>query len=377
MNVTISELDKMLFQGFVKDKPSMIYGSMGIGKSHTVEAVARRYAQHLGKEFMDWNRMSSDDKAKTTESTDLSSIMFFIDMRMSQKDPSDITGIPFISNDHMKWFPPSVIKVLSHPTCSAVLFFDELTDASTPVMKAAYQLVHDRCAGEVSFSPNVRIVAAGNGSNHRCNVNETPLALDNRFRNFILLPPTAEEWCKWAENNGVDNRVISFIRYRPSDLCIPVNKITEKAFPTPRSITALSDMITGTEDKDYAVLEAACNCGTGFSLEFGSFLDNANDVDPEKIFNNPSLFNGLSLGAKWFATGSLSSYYSSKRTTLSDKTVGVLDNKAIALLKVIDQDYAYVMIRLFQKSNKLFLNKLLATNDSTLVNMMTMLSSVG
>ena len=346
MEITHKELKQVLTKSFEKDIPAMIYGSMGLGKSDIVLESSKEYSARHNLEFTDWNRLSDERKAKAVKLQDLSKWLFFVDIRLSQKDPSDLTGIPFVTGDHMRWFPPTVLKLLSNPTCNAVIFFDELSDASMPVMKAAYQLILDRCSGELSFSPNVRIVAAGNRSVDKCGVNDTPKALDNRFMNIELSPPSAEDWSKWAMKHNIDNRIVSFILMSPSHLTTPVKNIQTKSFATPRSVARLSDLIKDETDSNLINVLSCAQCGDGFGTSFCAYLENEKDVDPAKLCADPQSYTNLSLGAKWFSLSTLTSYYAKHGKKVVDGLVDVMN--------IMDPDMAYVQYFMNREVNKLF-----------------------
>jgi len=346
MEISHKELKLVLNKSFTKDIPVMIYSSMGLGKSSIVLESSINYAKEHNLEFRDWNRMPDLHKSKAVIAQDLSKYLFFVDIRLSQKDPSDLTGIPYVQGDNMKWLPPSVMKLMSNPTCNAVLFFDELSDASMPVMKAAYQLVLDRCSGELSFSSNVRVVAAGNRSIDKCGVNDTPKALDNRFMNVELSAPTAEDWSKWAMLNQIDNRIISFILMSPSSLTTPVKNIQTKSFSTPRSVAKLSDLIKDETDRNLINILACAQCGDGFGTQFCAYLDNEKDVDPVELCKNPQSYTNLPLGAKWFSLSSLTSYYAKNGKKVID---GLID-----VMNIMDPDMAYVQYFMNKEVNKLF-----------------------
>jgi hypothetical protein len=64
-----------------------------------------------------------------------------------------------------------------------------------------------------------------------------PTPVKNRFAH-IELEPTVDDFCKWGVNNGIDESITSFIRYRPK--LLHAMDATENAFPTPRTWAMLS-----------------------------------------------------------------------------------------------------------------------------------------
>ncbi len=95
--------------------PLMIWGPPGIGKSAVVRAVAEQ--EGIG----------------------------FIDLRLSQRDPVDLRGIPVPREDRTDWLPSGDWP--REPESRGILLFDELTAADRSVQVAAYEMILDRRLG--------------------------------------------------------------------------------------------------------------------------------------------------------------------------------------------------------------------------------------
>jgi hypothetical protein len=145
---------------------------------------------------------------------------------VEQKDGSYRTryGVP-------EDYPPSDYTGL------VLLFIEELPNAPKATMNALLQLLLSGRIGTYSLPINTIIVAAGNRASDRAAVHEMPTPVKNRFAH-IELEPTVDDFCKWGVNNGIDESITSFIRYRPK--LLHAMDATENAFPTPRTWAMLS-----------------------------------------------------------------------------------------------------------------------------------------
>ena len=159
----------------------MIWGAPGIGKSSIVKQVANE------------NEME------------------FIDLRLSQLSPTDLRGLPVPKNNQMGWLAPDFLPTKG----KGILFLDEINLAPPAIQGIAQQLVLDRRIGNYDFPDGWYIWAAGNRKEDRASVFDMPAPLANRFVHFEVNPDFAS-FRKWALQNGIDEKIISFLAFRPS-----------------------------------------------------------------------------------------------------------------------------------------------------------------
>ena len=95
--------------------PLMIWGAPGIGKS----TIIRTVAQELG--------------------------IGFIDVRLAQREPVDIRGLPVPDGDSVRWLVSSDWP--RDPDSRGIILFDELTAADRSLQVAAYEFILDRRLG--------------------------------------------------------------------------------------------------------------------------------------------------------------------------------------------------------------------------------------
>jgi hypothetical protein len=184
--------------------PVMLWGPPGVGKSQMVAQIAARHAAPV------------------------------IDIRLSQMEPSDLRGIPFRVEGRVDWAIPSILPDALRHGSAGVLFLDEITSAPPAVSAAAYQLILDRRLGEYQVPPHWAIFAAGNRQGDRGVTYSMPAPLANRFSHFEV-ETHLDDWVSWAYANGIDERVIAFLRFRPELLFDFDPAHNPVAFPSPRS----------------------------------------------------------------------------------------------------------------------------------------------
>ena len=184
--------------------PVMLWGPPGVGKSQIVAEVASKHGVPV------------------------------IDIRLSQMEPSDLRGIPFRSGDTVEWAVPGILPNAGRHGPRGILFLDEITSAPPSVSAAAYQLILDRKLGEYEVPEGWAIFAAGNRQGDRGVTYTMPAPLANRLSHFEV-ETHLDDWVAWAWANGIDERVIAFLRFRPELLFDFDPAHNPVAFPSPRS----------------------------------------------------------------------------------------------------------------------------------------------
>ncbi len=184
--------------------PVMLWGAPGVGKSQMILQIGKQNDVPV------------------------------IDIRLSQMEPSDLRGIPFKNGARVEWAVPSLLPHKDLHGDKGILFLDEITSAAPSVSAAAYQLILDRKLGEYEIPDGWAIFAAGNRQGDRGVTYTMPAPLANRFSHYEV-DINLDDWVKWAFDDGIDDRVIGFLRFRPDQLFDfdPVHNPV--AFPTPRS----------------------------------------------------------------------------------------------------------------------------------------------
>ena len=230
LTVNVSEASKHLnsvIKGGIKTS-IMMWGAPGIGKSSIVNKVAKENEMEV------------------------------IDVRLSQLAPTDLRGLPYVENGEARFAPPSFLP----KSGKGLLFLDEVNLAPPAIQNVAMQLVLDRKVGDYTVPDDWFIIAAGNRVEDRAAVSQMPAPLTNRFLHFTV-EADLTSWKEYALTSGVEEKIISFLTFRPQ-LLHSFNK-NAIAWPSPRSWDFASDLHKIGLPVDAAV-------GEGAASEFNSFV---------------------------------------------------------------------------------------------------------
>ena len=150
--------------------PLMVWGAPGLGKSSILRDVAREFG--IG----------------------------FIDVRLAQREPVDIRGLPVPGPDEEKWLVASGLPRDSNSR--GIILFDEITAADRSLQVAAYELILERRLGELYKVPDGwYICATGNRTEDRAVAATMSSALANR-----LLQVEMQEDVERLDRQGADAR---------------------------------------------------------------------------------------------------------------------------------------------------------------------------
>ncbi len=230
--------------------PVMLWGPPGVGKSQIVAQVAAKHDVAV------------------------------IDIRLSQLEPSDLRGIPFRVGDTVEWAIPAMLPSAQRHGPRGILFLDEITSAPPSVSAAAYQLILDRKLGEYEIPSGWAIFAAGNRQGDRGVTYTMPAPLANRLSHFDI-ETHLDDWVAWAWSQGIDERVIAFLRFRPELLFDFDPAHNPVAFPSPRSWEFAHRSLQKFSAQPQLLLGAIQACvGPAAGIELHAFI-NSLDKMPE------------------------------------------------------------------------------------------------
>ena len=218
MNVTIKTAKSILLtlvQQRLNEKnppPVFLWGPPGVGKSD----ITRQAAEKEGIKV--------------------------IDLRLSQMEPVDLRGVPYVDNgsDATKWAVPEFFP--RDEETKAILFLDELASAEQSLQVAAYQLLLERQYGDYHLPSKVYVCAAGNRAEDHAISNPMSSALTNRMLHLDIAPD-CDAWCEWAVTNEIAPEVVGFIRMSPDSL-FRLTEECERGWPSPRSWANVSKVLS-------------------------------------------------------------------------------------------------------------------------------------
>ncbi len=240
--------------------PLMVWGPPGVGKS----SIMRTVAESLG--------------------------IGFIDVRLAQREPVDIRGLPVPTDDGVVWQVSA--EWPRDPESRGIILFDEITAADRSLQVAAYEFILDRRLGNLYSVPDGwYICAAGNRAEDRAVAGTMSSALANRFLH-VELQAGVEDWIAWAVAQGLHPSVTGFIRYRPALLFHQEGENLERGWPTPRAWERVARMLVALDGRgDDLVRKAVYGLvGEGAGVEFLAFHKlNENFDDVLRLMLDPSL----------------------------------------------------------------------------------------
>ena len=379
MEISITQLQLLLYKYIGKKKPFMMKGAPGIGKSDSIRQACQKVAKDKKLKYHEGTIESKPNpyieqknellqkyhsaRETSTVLSELKSIQekikecdkkikefkvespekFFrlVDVRISQLDPSDLRGIPFPDGNKTKWLIPSWLP----DDGEGVLFFDEINLAPPSIQAACYQLILDRRLGDYILPDGWTIVAAGNRSTDSANVFPMAAPLKNRFSHASLSVPSEKEWREWAFESNIKSDIIAFMAFKPTLLFKFEKTSNDDAFPTPRTWALASYMTEERKGYEKADLEEdlmiTTSCvGEAAALEYNGFLMLRNKVDLDDILKNPSSVTKYKeISLKYTIISGLSEKYRSNRKNLE---------KILLVINHLDSEFGIFLLRLLR-----------------------------
>ena len=262
MQVKISQASAMLASYIRAKLVPMLVSSPGCGKSQIIYKIAADYNLKV------------------------------IDLRLSQCDPTDLAGFPTVAGSKADYVPMAHFPIEGDPVPAGysgwLLFLDEATSAPPAIQAAAYKLILDRMVGSHHLHKNVAIVAAGNLETDNAIVQPMSTALQSRLVHMELVVDS-EEWIDWAEQNNIDHRITSYIKFKPGQLYTFTPDHTDKTYACPRTWEFANRVMSVTADGDKQRLPMlAGTLSEGVAREFMTFMKIYNDLPtPAQIIVAP------------------------------------------------------------------------------------------
>lgn len=222
----------------------MVWGAPGIGKSMLAKQYANENYPLLKDNLAEIEKLAARVANKDDDYTQSQLDAFkatlidqetnFIDFRLSQIEPTDLRGIPvpvkryadeagnvvfqhemvegkdYRESTSVEWAAPAALKL--NANWKGVIMFDEINSAMPIVQAASYQLILDRCIGELKLPEGAFILAAGN----RDTDGGVTFALATPLRDrmtHLTMKADLEDWVNnFAVKNRVHPRVVGYLK---------------------------------------------------------------------------------------------------------------------------------------------------------------------
>jgi len=212
-----------------KDKITLnVMGAPGTSKTAVVKSLATTPVDWNGRHY-DGFRIVDIPLAQIEEMGDV--LGYPVEEIRMEKDGASrwIKAVDSLIRDHMEkgwttdgeqrtiYAPPSWVPKDEVP---GVLLFDDGNRASQRIMKGLMQLVQDYRTISWSIPNGWTIVFTGNPDNRLNQVTSMDSAQLTRMK-FVTMVPDAKEWSVWAQNNGIDPRLISYVLKYPEMMVGP------------------------------------------------------------------------------------------------------------------------------------------------------------
>lgn len=185
---------------------------------------------------------------------------------LAMSDPTDIKGLPLLTNEGVKWLVSRNLPRDGH----WIYLFDDFNQAPMAVQNACNRLLREGRLEDYTKPEHCLFVCAGNKEEHKAGTHRMGTATQTRFV-FLEVRPNVDDWGEWATGNGITPVVIAYLRRNPS--AFYDFKPEQKNFPTPRGWEAVSTVVKYfTKDEDLpALLEGAI--GEGGAANFLAFYE--------------------------------------------------------------------------------------------------------
>jgi len=250
--ITVRQMEKIVRLGAKIGKTTFFFGGAGLGKSQKMQQIA--------------DSMFPENKGNN-----------LCDVRLSDKEPQDIAGIPVPISYFDEVQDKEVTRTVyacpsfwpTDPEWKGIVFLDELPNAMLATQHSAYQVILDHVAGDFRFPEGCVFVGAGNRDTDGAGTTEMPGPLVNR----MIITEVDYNLDVWIEDYAIPAKlhphVIGFLKQFPEHFYTgDVTNRSTAVFASPRQWKTVSDVLYEYEkDADDYITEIAIAGSVGEGLE--------------------------------------------------------------------------------------------------------------
>jgi hypothetical protein len=300
--------------------PTYWHGPPGVGKSQGFRQLATRLGEKHKRKYG------------------------FKDIRLSNRLPEDISGIPVpdLQQRMAVWLKAEFWPSKERDGEYGILLFDELSDAPKGLQSCAYQIILDRKINDFELPAGWWPCAAGNRREDRAAAQTLSTALASRFAHIEIIPDP-KAWVEWANKNGVDPLITGFINFRP-ELLHKMEGSDMLRFPTARTWVSVSKVVAvAPGNMRHALVENLV--GAGPASEFKAYMDALDLPSIDEVVEDPKRCHIPTKPSSKYAMSSMLSRYANRKnlgaivTYIGRKGFG-RDFEAVCMLDAVHRDQA-------------------------------------
>ena len=270
--MNILQFKEVLKHGYEINRPVCALSSPGLGKSSAVLQVCEELAKDFDTSFG------------------------MIEIRGASSNPAELATVKYVSDNAVKdadqdWVPSEEKVEKGLAPKRGFIFCDEITAAPGMVQSTLQRLFLDRRLGNLKLADGWAVTAAGNRAKDKSASGSLSRAFQNRCI-MATVDPDPDIFFDWGLKNGIDYRVLSYVRFRPS--CVndglEPHRGENQQFCSPRSLHMASDSLKAKTKLSEALQQEIFTgiLGDGVGNEFNGFLRIMNDLpDLDKILKDP------------------------------------------------------------------------------------------
>lgn len=211
------------------------------------------------------------------------------------EDPTDPKGLPSLNANkkgEATFLPFGALARALRATRRTVWFLDDFGQA-TPAVQAAYmQLLLARRCGEHVLPDCVSFIAATNPRATGMGVSGMLEPVKSRFATIVSLEADIEDWSTWAMVNGIDPRVIAYLRFDSTMLHQFKATSDMSNSPSPRTWENFSDVLSWNLANGVREEAGAGAVGQAHAAQYFAFEKQLEHLPhADAIFANPESFD--------------------------------------------------------------------------------------